>query len=85
MADWKTIDSAPLDGTSILVMRNNAPGLPGGVADKCWSGNTAVAEWWDDSGEEGEWVCYMHMVEEPRLHFDPTHWMPLPEPPGKEG
>lgn len=65
---------------------NYAPGCPGGVADKCWAGNTAVAEWWaDENGGNGAWICYMDLPHDPKLHFKPTHWMPLPEPPQSTG
>lgn len=36
-----------------------------------------VASWWEGEG----WVVYCHMFKEPQLHFEPTHWQPLPEPP----
>ena len=79
---WRTIDSAPKDGRSILIMCNDEPGSAGGVAERCWCGNTCVAEWWEsEEGEKGEWVCYMDLIEEPKPQFIPTHWMPLPEPP----
>lgn len=82
MSEWQPIETAPMDGTSILVHNNNAPGCPGGVADECWAGNTDVAAWWaDEKGGNGEWICYMSAVLDPTLHFDPTHWMPLPSPP----
>lgn len=84
MTEWRPIATAPLDGTSILVHNNYAPGLPGGVMEQCHAGNTAVAAWWGDSGESGEWICYMSLPRDPELHFEPTHWMPLPEPPGPE-
>ena len=88
MTEWQPIETAPRDGTDILLMSNDAPGLPGGVADKCWAGNTAVAGWWGDERDGGQWICYMSMVQDPELHFEPTHWMPLPAPPngqaGKE-
>lgn len=80
--EWKPIETAPKDGTSILAMTNDQPGCPGGVADKCWCGNAAVAEWWaDEGGGDGRWICYMNMVQDPALHFEPTHWQPMPEPP----
>lgn len=80
--EWQPIETAPRDGSSFLVHKNTAPGLPSGRADKCWAGNSAVAAWWaEENGGEGAWICYMSMVQDPELHFEPTHWMPLPEPP----
>ena len=82
---WQPIEIAPKDRTSILVMNNDQPGCPGGVADKCWSGNTAVAAWWSgENGGRGAWICYMDAIQDPQCHFLPTHWMPLPEPPKGE-
>lgn len=78
---WQPIKTAPKDSTSILVMNNDEPSSLGGLAETCWAGNTAVAAWW--GGEDG-WVCFMDMVQDPMLHFEPTHWMPLPEPPKDE-
>lgn len=79
---WKPIESAPKDGTSILVMDNIATGLTSGFADKCWSGNTSVAAWWQgENNGEGAWVCYMSLPREPHCAFEPTHWRELPPPP----
>lgn len=79
---WMPIESAPKDGKSILVHDNNAPGLPSGHADECWAGNTDVASWWQgENGGNGAWICYMSAVLDPKLHFYPTHWMPMPAPP----
>jgi hypothetical protein len=81
--EWQSIDTAPKDERSMLVHNNAAPGLPTGRAEKCWGANTAVAAWWDDEGEDGRWVCYMDAISDPLLHFTPTHWMPLPDPPAQ--
>jgi hypothetical protein len=78
---WQQIETAPRDGTSILVHNYDAPGLSSGHAEKCWAGNTAVAEWWANEGAHGKWICYMDQVLDPELHFSPTHWMPLPDVP----
>lgn len=78
---WKAIDSAPKDGTAILVMRNNWPGCKNGVAEKCNGHNTYVAEYWPGEGDGGSWICYMDSIQDPECPIEPTHWMPLPEPP----
>lgn len=76
---WMPIETAPRDGTGILLHGNIAPGCPGGVADEVWPGNCAVAAWWSgENGGNGSWICYMSMVRDPDLHFEPTHWQPLP-------
>lgn len=83
---WQPIETAPRDGESILVHNNIARGCPGGVADKVWAGNCAVAAWWaNEDGGNGRWVCYMSKVLDPELHFDPTHWMPLPATVSSQG
>ena len=82
MSKWKSIDSAPLDATAILVMRDIWPGTKSGRAEECNGGNTYVAEWWsDDEGDGGAWTCYMDSICDPECPIEPTHWMPLPRPP----
>lgn len=78
---WRTIDSAPKDGTSVLLCK--ATDADGQAIDWRDDLHTAqvfvqVAAWW--SGDDA-WVVYCSQIAEPRLHFDPTHWMPLPLPP----
>lgn len=78
MSKWRTIDSAPKDGTWVLVT-----GCESGDEDSTqpcivaqWTnhlnGETRPGGWWQfawfDSGYYGR--C-----------GDPTHWMPLPLPP----
>lgn len=83
--DWLPIGTAPRDGTAILLHRNIWPGTSSGFSDECVGHNTVVGEWRldaeGDSEKDGEWICYMNMVKEPRCPFEPTHWMPLPKPP----
>ena len=80
---WKTIDSAPIDGTAVLVMRDIWPGTASGRAEECNGHNTYVAAWWASEGSDGKgrWVCYMDAVFDPTCPLAPTHWMPLPLPP----
>lgn len=81
---WQPIETAPKDGTAILIMQNNWPGLPNGVAEKCNEHNTYVAAWWDEENEgSGAWICYMDAVLDPEAPIEPTHWIPLPMPPGE--
>ena len=82
---WQDIETAPRDGTAILVMRNIWPGASGGVAEECSGHNTYVAAWWtNEVTTGGQWICYMDAVQDPRCPVDPTHWRPLPAPPSTE-
>lgn len=82
---WQPIETAPRDGTAVLVMRDNWPGSPTGRALECNGHNTYVAEFWQgEGGGDGEWMCYTDMVQEPECPIVPTHWMPLPPPPGAD-
>jgi hypothetical protein len=82
---WRPIETAPKDGTAcVLCWGIDAEGEP---IDWTINAQTAgvfvqVASWWvDDDGANGEWMVYTDQPAEPRLHFNPTHWMPLPQPP----
>ena len=65
-ARWRPIETAPKDGTHILG----------------WDGNTqTTVKWWQWHGGRGywdlvEWGAYAEDGE-----GNPTHWMPLPDPP----
>ena len=81
MTDWQPIETAPKDGTAVLLCwARSADGAP---IDWRQDPETAgvfvqVASWW---AGDGEWIVYCSMVRDPSLHFEPTHWMPLPPPP----
>jgi hypothetical protein len=70
MGEWQPIKTAPKDGESVLLATFDVDDyLP-------------VVAFWDTSeGCDGGWFLYptegMHEVLYP-----PTHWMPLPPPPG---
>lgn len=65
MAEWQPIETAPKDGTRILVFGPYCGGLPIMATSK-W------LPWTEDRVEKGCW--YANGVA-------PTHWMPLPDPP----
>lgn len=68
-SNWRSIDTAPRNATDVLVTDGY---------------RVYVAGWWQEPGEpdeDGEWTCYMDAIEDPRCPIEPTHWMPLPEPP----
>lgn len=78
---WRKIESAPKDGTSVLLC--NAIDADGKPIDWHHDPQTAqvfvqVAAWWD--GDDA-WIVYCSHVEEALLHFEPTHWMRVPAPP----
>ena len=82
---WQPIETAPRDATAILVMRDIWPGTRSGRAEECNGHNTYVAAWWsNERGGQGAWICYMDAVRDPECPVEPTHWMPLPDPPGAQ-
>jgi len=75
--NWQPIETAPKDGTQILLCDAlDADGNP--ITDGSWGLFVQVAAWW--AGEDA-WIVYCDMVRDPPLHFEPTHWAPLPKNP----
>lgn len=74
-SDWKPIESAPKDGTAILIY------VPRGIAhvrwNKCAGSRIGKASW------TGAWeTCWNNSDGWDDPNFDnATHWQPLPEPP----
>ena len=71
MSNWQPIDTAPKDGTDILLFRSGA------VHRGRWEKqryHERPKPYWSDDLERGLGVIWCR--EHP-----PTHWMPLPEPP----
>ena len=77
MSNWRTIDSAPKDGTEFqawTVLKDGAD-LEGGIWEPCarFNPESEAFEIWtrvdyDQDGWQTDW-------------FYPTHWQPLPAPP----
>ena len=76
---WRPIAEAPRDGAQVLVC--NPFDVEGHISD-AYSISCHVAAWWAEENDgRGAWIIYNNMVRDPELHYDPTHWMPLPAPP----
>lgn len=75
MSEWQPIETAPKDGTPILVSNPERAGV--------WIAHyNAVYQ----SGfrPDNPWACLMLNVRwhpNQRASMKPTHWMPLPAPP----
>jgi hypothetical protein len=70
-AGWRPIDTAPKDGTWILVFVPDSPMAWGPYELTCWITDYSGRQYW----------CEMDVSEELEGAEDITHWMPLPEPP----
>lgn len=80
MTDWKPIETAPMDGSYVIVCRFRNGDELCWVKHSRWLTAEDVLEYegygmaedyeagWSDGNDDGE-PCY------------PTHWMPLPQPP----
>lgn len=56
---WQKIETAPMDGTPVLLWGSDEEGICLGYREN--------GSWWNNLYEP--W------------RFNPTHWMPLPQPP----
>lgn len=74
MSEWRDIKTAPKDGSAILLFVPDKP-----VRDM-WRGHV-----FDDPrfcvGYWRTWYSQPEWGNRNDAHFNPTHWMPLPEPP----
>ena len=68
-SDWQPIETAPKDGTWILIFRGH---------DADWTFNYALV-YWDD-----HFMCW-HDGDYHSDYYRPNHWMPLSEPPSEVG
>lgn len=90
MADWQPIETAPKDGTEILVtwQRFNKEDprelLAPEVTIAYWTGLWGPgSETWHGRGPtrwDGNWEA-AELTHRMFAAAGPTHWMPLPEPP----
>lgn len=71
MSEWQPIETAPRDGTAILVT----------------DGQTQRVAWTQHPAEHGNvaaWTYYITRSGAYVVIMNPTHWMPLPSPPEVE-
>jgi uncharacterized protein DUF551 len=71
MIDWQPIETAPRDGTNIMLY------YPLKEVNESWEG--IVFCYWNKW--ENNWVWSGRARRTFSRGFQPTHWMPLPEPP----
>ena len=78
MSEWQPIETAPKDGTPILTFSEDAAKegyhqLLNGVPAPTMQVMAFCMGGFDMLDEHGDLLC--------AACYDPTHWMPLPEPP----
>ena len=69
MSEWQPIETAPKDGTKVLLVSNRGQVYIGQYDDDRWVRKP-----------EPYW-CIAGMPKTHARAQRPTHWMPLPEPP----
>jgi hypothetical protein len=72
MAEWMEAQSAPRDGSHILVTQLGEQGF--GICGDKWQDWTAVVHYWSNPGEEGFYLSSGNDADGV-IHF--THWMPI--------
>lgn len=80
MSEWKDIATAPKDGTSVIVAVP-VEWNPGWCIGEAHYRPEVLGDgegWWWANTTPGEYTA-TSLAE---WHRDPTHWMPLPAPPG---
>lgn len=75
MSDWRPIETAPRDGTRVLVSFGAR-----GVHAVAWEepAHSGFEIWCVDDGKHGPYALRGYLDAGPTA---PTHWMPLPPPP----
>ena len=79
MTEWQPIESAPKDGTDIHVwVRGSLVPVPAHFTSREY-----FAREYDNPEymEEGWYPSYGFLFDLPEITIDPTHWIPIPEPP----
>ena len=74
---WQTIDTAPKDGTVVLVFADQHIAMLGRIYPH---NSIHTAKW---NGEA--WIVAVYQDLGPSVSGPPTHWMPLPPIPHPQG
>lgn len=79
MSEWQSIETAPKDGSCILVWSRTWAGEVNRPEED--NGSCYVAFYTNGKSDyHGEW-WYVHGGDAHASWVQPTHWMPLPTPP----
>jgi hypothetical protein len=71
MSEWQLIESAPRDGTQVMLYKNT--GIFKVLGFGYWEGGTSFVSGWITRG--------FHDVPGNLGLANPSHWMPMPSPP----
>lgn len=83
MSEWQPIETAPRDGTEVLVGKDIATVWI--VRNARW---VNANDWVPPENDEVDgWWAYRNSVTQELLEgiFEPTHWIPMPQPPADVG
>lgn len=69
--EWKPIETAPQDGTTVLLW---GPHMRMGMSTWFWAEEDGIGGWRQDDGKH---------EDRPLRGPYPTHWKPLPDPPAQ--
>lgn len=85
MSEWQPIDTAPMTGRKVILFYLNRNIKPRTVMARWLTDEQAAETDGDDVGlEEGWYECIDNWDDytEVAIHEgEPSHWMPLPDPP----
>ena len=81
MSEWQPIETAPKDGAAVLLYLPDAYTMCG-LTDGIIIGHWSAADLPADAPEHSD-DAWFHVSQTGGFYCDiePTHWMPLPEPP----